>query len=115
MAEERSNRQSGTEDRMHRVVLGLTFAVVTTSISAQAPTAPLKFDVASIRENKSGSGASFSSPRPGGTYNASNMTLRGLVWVSYRIPMERVIGGPGRSEEHTSELQSQSNLVCRLL
>src|SRR2546430_7143182 len=24
-------------------------------------------------------------------------------------------GGRGRSEEHTSELQSQSNLVCRLL
>src|SRR2546427_7043123 len=24
-------------------------------------------------------------------------------------------GGPHRSEEHTSELQSQSNLVCRLL
>src|SRR2546430_7548432 len=24
-------------------------------------------------------------------------------------------GGPERSEEHTSELQSQSNLVCRLL
>src|SRR5688572_31795618 len=24
-------------------------------------------------------------------------------------------GGAGRSEEHTSELQSQSNLVCRLL
>src|SRR2546430_8881004 len=24
-------------------------------------------------------------------------------------------GHPGRSEEHTSELQSQSNLVCRLL
>src|SRR2546427_9303426 len=24
-------------------------------------------------------------------------------------------GEPGRSEEHTSELQSQSNLVCRLL
>src|SRR2546430_11487109 len=25
------------------------------------------------------------------------------------------VGGRGRSEEHTSELQSQSNLVCRLL
>src|SRR5256885_5149036 len=24
-------------------------------------------------------------------------------------------GGPGRSEEHTSELQSPCNLVCRLL
>src|SRR2546427_9398378 len=26
-----------------------------------------------------------------------------------------VAGRPARSEEHTSELQSQSNLVCRLL
>src|SRR2546427_8318811 len=26
-----------------------------------------------------------------------------------------VVETPGRSEEHTSELQSQSNLVCRLL
>src|SRR2546430_13360396 len=25
------------------------------------------------------------------------------------------VSGPRRSEEHTSELQSQSNLVCRLL
>src|SRR5688572_32414969 len=25
------------------------------------------------------------------------------------------VGNPARSEEHTSELQSQSNLVCRLL
>src|SRR2546430_13744890 len=27
----------------------------------------------------------------------------------------RAVHGAGRSEEHTSELQSQSNLVCRLL
>src|SRR2546430_12683081 len=27
----------------------------------------------------------------------------------------RASPGPARSEEHTSELQSQSNLVCRLL
>src|SRR2546430_13126713 len=26
-----------------------------------------------------------------------------------------LLGAPARSEEHTSELQSQSNLVCRLL
>src|SRR2546430_13281869 len=39
-----------------------------------------------------------------------------------RVPDERVPGrfagrpaGVSRSEEHTSELQSQSNLVCRLL
>src|SRR2546430_11885206 len=28
---------------------------------------------------------------------------------------ERLLSAGGRSEEHTSELQSQSNLVCRLL
>src|SRR2546430_12621415 len=31
-----------------------------------------------------------------------------------RVAEEHQIAGP-RSEEHTSELQSQSNLVCRLL
>src|SRR5688572_32603432 len=30
-------------------------------------------------------------------------------------PPRRSPSGPFRSEEHTSELQSQSNLVCRLL
>src|SRR2546430_12968641 len=32
-----------------------------------------------------------------------------------RRPPRSMARGPGRSEEHTSELQSQSNLVCRLL
>src|SRR5688572_31317886 len=32
-----------------------------------------------------------------------------------RLPGEAAHRGTGRSEEHTSELQSQSNLVCRLL
>src|SRR5216683_3437082 len=30
-------------------------------------------------------------------------------------PRRRPIGRPARSEEHTSELQSRSDLVCRLL
>src|SRR2546430_7319026 len=30
-------------------------------------------------------------------------------------PQKAIIGAHRRSEEHTSELQSQSNLVCRLL
>src|SRR2546430_4785866 len=36
-----------------------------------------------------------------------------LVWR--RGGMPQLLGRAGRSEEHTSELQSQSNLVCRLL
>src|SRR2546430_11696875 len=36
-------------------------------------------------------------------------------WEATRLLMNRCSGLLFRSEEHTSELQSQSNLVCRLL
>src|SRR5688572_31231539 len=36
-------------------------------------------------------------------------------WLSAGSGKLPVYFGVGRSEEHTSELQSQSNLVCRLL
>src|SRR2546430_13192152 len=48
----------------------------------------------------------------------------GLLWYQQQTPARRDPSGTGatrpggriaRSEEHTSELQSQSNLVCRLL
>src|SRR5688572_6237453 len=35
--------------------------------------------------------------------------------ASFSSPVSREGNSQGRSEEHTSELQSQSNLVCRLL
>src|SRR5688572_30894640 len=36
-------------------------------------------------------------------------------WTSYGWNVFTAANGNDRSEEHTSELQSQSNLVCRLL
>src|SRR2546430_12860099 len=42
----------------------------------------------------------------------------GVLPAGYVLPPERALCeqfGISRSEEHTSELQSQSNLVCRLL
>src|SRR2546427_2206143 len=38
-----------------------------------------------------------------------------LRHVDHAGAQQRDADGVGRSEEHTSELQSQSNLVCRLL
>src|SRR2546430_7400093 len=38
-----------------------------------------------------------------------------IVHSRYAEEQVRAAGYAGRSEEHTSELQSQSNLVCRLL
>src|SRR2546427_6429667 len=51
----------------------------------------------------------------------SKICLRAPAWAAVlclatRVATTQVIPWPrGRSEEHTSELQSQSNLVCRLL
>src|SRR2546427_7373466 len=41
----------------------------------------------------------------------TNCTVSGGTSQTVTVPA----GGTARSEEHTSELQSQSNLVCRLL
>src|SRR5688572_31191763 len=41
--------------------------------------------------------------------------LAELVVAAEHLALHRVLHEAARSEEHTSELQSQSNLVCRLL
>src|SRR2546430_9344221 len=56
-----------------------------------------------------------------GRYRAASAPLRGLLTegglIRERIRIEALwlLHLAARSEEHTSELQSQSNLVCRLL
>src|SRR2546430_12370110 len=41
--------------------------------------------------------------------------MAGVAWLLLQDALVRRNGQDSRSEEHTSELQSQSNLVCRLL
>src|SRR5205085_10518595 len=45
----------------------------------------------------------------------SAFTQEGGPYEWTKMAFGRLHGGIARSEEHTSELQSQSNLVCRLL
>src|SRR2546427_3403888 len=51
--------------------------------------------------------------------NVVRMAARSPAWLSTVPDVERMVTPISRammrSEEHTSELQSQSNLVCRLL
>src|SRR2546427_2431618 len=59
----------------------------------------------------------FRSPRRrhGGESEPRHPGRPGPAALRGRAATQRAPGQMGRSEEHTSELQSQSNLVCRLL
>src|SRR5206468_10248833 len=46
---------------------------------------------------------------------ASVKRVLGLLDAGRHVAVVTDAGTPGRSEEHTSELQSRSDLVCRLL
>src|SRR2546427_7766366 len=61
-------------------------------------------------------GRSQSQGTPGPT-NGDNGLPSGppIFTASVEVKIGGPLGNPLRSEEHTSELQSQSNLVCRLL
>src|SRR2546427_4553299 len=50
-----------------------------------------------------------------GEFLAGEIQRKGDQQTSYLRRRAAVVEGSQRSEEHTSELQSQSNLVCRLL
>src|SRR2546427_3771491 len=56
-----------------------------------------------------------SAARPGTTRVAHRWRQSGTASSASSPPSARAGAGVPRSEEHTSELQSQSNLVCRLL
>src|SRR2546427_9556640 len=53
--------------------------------------------------------------RSGGLVSDRRGRVTRRARVVRRERQGRPVGGESRSEEHTSELQSQSNLVCRLL
>src|SRR5688572_32699844 len=69
--------------------------------------------------------AAFSTRSPAGSgasgFSSSKITKLGAFRSPPRTSRRRtkvparIAAAPRRSEEHTSELQSQSNLVCRLL
>src|SRR2546430_13468985 len=49
------------------------------------------------------------------TKSADAAAARCTARKASHVPERRLVAARVRSEEHTSELQSQSNLVCRLL
>src|SRR5260370_23733526 len=53
--------------------------------------------------------------RPGALFGVIGSQGEGLPRFCYNVSCKQYRAPPARSEEHTSELQSHLNLVCRLL
>jgi uncharacterized protein (TIGR03435 family) len=68
-------------------------AVLGVCVSAQQPKAT--FEGASVKLNTSGSLGWSSSPRPDGSYSATNVPLRTVIQFAYGIREDQLLGGPG--------------------
>ena len=58
------------------------------------PAAPMAFEAASIRPNKSGDFGQNIRRQPGGRLTATNMPLRTLIVFSYQLQQQQLVGGP---------------------
>jgi uncharacterized protein (TIGR03435 family) len=60
---------------------------------AEAPANPA-FEVASIKQNKSGEGFIRIGMAPGGRFTANNVPLRQLILMAYQVQPFQIVGGP---------------------
>src|SRR5260221_12909655 len=88
--------------------------------SLKLPTAPCSA-LASVRRGYPARKKRSSKSARGASSEASSCEMPGAPVSPFRVEARSPAfpfgetGAPGRSEEHTSELQSHSDLVCRLL
>src|SRR5688572_25024136 len=74
------------------LILAITFVAV----HAQAPTARLTFEVASVKPNRSGEPRVMIRSEPGGGFTATNVPLRVLIRNAYGITEDsRIVDAPG--------------------
>lgn len=77
--------------------LALTLGAFSTKPGAQAPPAGAQptFEVASVKQNKSGTGFIRIQMQPGGRFVAENMPLAELLRFAYAVQPFQIEGGPG--------------------
>jgi hypothetical protein len=99
------------------VIAGATRPAANDAV-AQEPGAPVAFEVAAVRLNKSGQVAAQWDDMPGGRFVAVNATLRMLILDAYRIPDRQLVDAPDwtRSERFdvNAKLERDSSIVRKV-
>lgn len=98
---------------MKHVALMVALAMVVISAASKTPAQKPRFEVASIKPNRSGSSYLTSNGFQACNYVANNATLKTMVTFAYRLPsgqvlpLDRVIGGPSWIETDHFDVESK--------
>ena len=74
--------------------LGMGAAACLVVVNGQTPPKPHAFEVASIKENVSGSDNASVRAQPGGRVSVSNNSLRNIIRNAYNVQNYQIVGGP---------------------
>src|SRR5437763_16288756 len=83
---------------MRRLMLGLCLLAATAVVVAQEAATPVgdaTFEVATLKQNKSGERGGGIRRLPGGRVTVTNVAARQLVNVAYQLGQYQLVGGPG--------------------
>jgi uncharacterized protein (TIGR03435 family) len=89
----------------------LLAATAMMSVSAQSaapqPTAPLRFDVASVKPNKSGGVLVLLPPGAPGRYQVTNVDLRSLIQTAFNLPGYQIVNAPDWAQQERFDITAQ--------
>jgi uncharacterized protein (TIGR03435 family) len=85
-----------------------TIAVAVMPLAAQAPTLKPSFEVGSIKPNNSGSRSTRVSINKGGRFTATNVPVKALMIVAYKLQEYQIIGGPPWLESDRYDITAKS-------
>src|SRR5262245_53763434 len=83
-----------TESRLAWTMVTLMSVPVVAFQTAPADNQAPQFEVASIKQNKSGDNRVMIGVQPGGRFTATNVTLRMLIRNAYQLQDFQITGGP---------------------
>ena len=94
------------------ICLLLLRTITSASIQAQ-PTiprlVPRSFDVASVKLNQTGGDSRRAGTSPGGTFTATNVTLKLLISRAYGVAEAQIEGGPGWIDTETYDIAAKAD------